>query len=226
MQFNRTHRSPNFDPAPIPVEFVVLHYTAGSLESTLALFLDPAREVSAHLVVDEDGAVYELVPCWDGVALRAWHAGRSDWDDGEISWDGFNNFSIGIEIVNLNGNFFPYSEAQYAALKDVIDHLRDPYPALNAPERVLGHEHIAGWRGKVDPGIHFDWGLFYGENYPYQTHPRRVNVCHPEILAALVYCTDAISDKITNNPAYWHGVSQLMETCHRLLNSGGERHGP
>ena len=119
MKRNREFTSPNYDPVEIPVEFLVLHYTAGDLASTLELFLDPAREVSAHLIIAEDGEVFELVPCWDGLVHKAWHAGRSFWIDPEKKWEEFNNFSIGIEIVNLNGNLFPYSERQYQALAEV-----------------------------------------------------------------------------------------------------------
>src|SRR5690348_11755318 len=160
MQINRDYRSPNYTAEIIPVEFLVLHYTAGDLRRTLELFSDPAREVSSHFVIDLDGAIYEPVACSDGTVYRAWHAGQSYWFDGEQTWEGFNGFSIGIELVNLNGNLLPYPQAQYEALFELVARLRSIYPGLNNPERVLGHEHIAGWRGKADPGGFFDWKLF------------------------------------------------------------------
>ncbi len=78
---------------------------------------------------------------------------------------GFNGFSIGIELVNRNGNLFPYTKAQYRSLALICKRLQRYYKALCNPERVLGHEHIAGYRGKVDPGHCFDWSLFFKMSY-------------------------------------------------------------
>jgi N-acetyl-anhydromuramyl-L-alanine amidase AmpD len=217
MKLNREYSSPNYDPVHIPVEFLVLHYTAGDLESTLALFFDPNQKVSSHLVIAEDGEVYELVRCWDGSTVRAWHAGRSHWVDTEKKWEEFNNFSIGIEIVNLNGNLFPYTENQYGALKAVTDHLRSKYRALNSPHRVIGHEQIAGWRGKVDPGIHFDWDRYYRQNYRGQEHPTRKYVCHPEIAESFRRFVSAMPKDSEISSNCWHAVSHAMETSNRLL---------
>ena len=216
MKLNRKYTSPNYDPVDIPVEFLVLHYTAGSLESTLDLFLDPSREVSAHLVMGENGEVYELVKCWEGSTQQAWHAGRSHWLEAGEKWEEFNHFSIGIEIVNLNGNLFPYTDEQYAGLKEVTAHLRSKYPALNSPYCVVGHEQIADWRGKVDPGFNFDWHKFYEENYRGMEHPHRNNVCHPEIAESFRGFISAAPQDPERSSQYWHAVSHAMETSNRL----------
>ena len=68
---------------------------------------------------------------------------------------------------------FNYTKAQYQSLKEVIDHLKNRYPALRSPTRVVGHEHIAGHRGKVDPGHCFNWPLFFKMNYAGQVAPLR-----------------------------------------------------
>jgi N-acetylmuramoyl-L-alanine amidase len=76
-------------------EFLVLHYTAnGSAAGTARVFKDPTpgRRVSAHLVIDYDGSIIQMVP-FDTVAF---HAGRSAWRNRRD----LNNYSIGIEIVN------------------------------------------------------------------------------------------------------------------------------
>ncbi len=219
MKQNSNFSSPNFDPVKIPVEFLVLHYTAENLESTLALFLDPSRKVSSHIVIDENGDVYELVKCLDGSTQRAWHAGRSYWLENANRWEEFNNFSIGIEIVNFNGNLLPYTEEQYAALKDVTDHLRSKYEALNSAQRIVGHEQIAGWRGKVDPGIYFDWSLFYEHNYGEIDVPIRRNFCHPEIADSFQRFFDAFPKDTEIPPQYWRAVSHAMETSNRLIQT-------
>jgi N-acetyl-anhydromuramyl-L-alanine amidase AmpD len=76
---------------------------------------------------------------------------------GGLERTAFNMFSIGIEIINLNGNLFPYTEAQYAALTELLAHLIRRFPVLARAGRIVGHEDIAGFRGKCDPGVLFDW---------------------------------------------------------------------
>jgi len=75
------------------LDTILIHYTAGAnAESAIRTLSDVERKVSAHLVVGRDGAVTQLLP-FDTVG---WHAGVSKWGDRE----GFNKYSIGIEIDN------------------------------------------------------------------------------------------------------------------------------
>jgi N-acetylmuramoyl-L-alanine amidase len=182
-------RSPNFTDLNIPVDFLVLHYTAATLERTLELFLSKQTEVSSHLVIDRDGVVYELVECLGGVAKRAWHAGKSTLDvskgRGGRVIHALNDCSIGIELVNLNGNIFSYSEAQYASLFAVIESLKGVYPALQQPEAIVGHEQIAGFRGKSDPGRCFEWERLFAVCYPNQGAPPRANLCSESLAAQI-----------------------------------------
>ena len=159
---DKSFRSPHTDGAPVPVEFLILHYTACSLQGALDIFLSKKRAVSCHLLIDRGGRIFEPIPCWDGVCLKAFHAGRSRLNFSEKRVD-FNNFSIGVELVNWNGNFYPYTERQYQSLFKALLHLQKLYPLLKDPRRILGHEHIAGFRGKADPGALFDWKRFFGE---------------------------------------------------------------
>jgi N-acetylmuramoyl-L-alanine amidase len=181
MNIITAHRTPNFTDLEIPVEYLVLHFTAASLERTLEIFSDPRTEVSAHIVIGRDGSIYELVPCLDGSARRAWHAGKSRMEvasKGDTRLvESFNDRSIGIELVNENGNLFPYTEAQYAALFGLIERLKGIYPTLAHPEAVVGHEQIAGFRGKSDPGLCFEWARLFAVCYPNQGAPRRPQVC-------------------------------------------------
>ena len=142
-----------------------MHYSSAGLAKTLSIFQDPKSRASAHLVVGEKGELYEPVSCLKGRCFRAWHAGESRWQAAGKVWRGFNDFSIGIELVNKNGNLFEYTKNQYQRLKSVLSQLKAHYPALKNPERILGHEHIAGHRGKVDPGHCFNWPLFFKMNY-------------------------------------------------------------
>jgi N-acetylmuramoyl-L-alanine amidase len=205
--------SPNFSNLEIPVRFVVLHFTAASFERTVEIFTDPKTEVSAHLLIDRDGAVYELVECLSGTAKRAWHAGKSRMEvsanQGPHLVEGFNDCSIGIELVNLNGNIFGYTEAQYASLFAVIESLKRSYPELCKPSAIVGHEQIAGFRGKSDPGRCFEWSRLFSVCYPGQGAPQRGNVCS-ELMAnrlrELVYSLGVTHDATTGEPVVPEGL--------------------
>ena len=145
------HPSPNHDdrPAGVAIDMLVLHYTGmPSAAVALARLCDPAAKVSAHYLVDEDGAVYALV----AEDRRAWHAGVSSWRGrGDI-----NGCSIGVEIVNPGHEFGyrPFPEAQMAAVETLSRAIvaRQPIP----PRHVLGHSDVAPGR-RQDPGELFDW---------------------------------------------------------------------
>jgi N-acetyl-anhydromuramyl-L-alanine amidase AmpD len=209
-------KSPNYDRIEIPVEYAILHYTAGRLESAIRTFRNPATNVSAHLLIDESGDVYELVDCLSGRAYRAHHAGESRWSEGGGTLEGFNDFSLGIELVNPNGNLLPYSDVQYSSLRDVVDVLKSVYPTLQAPARILGHEQIAGWRGKADPGRLFDWRRFFSSVYPGREVPNRTCQCPASLATALRGLLEFVPE---DEDAFWHVVSSLTETAVRLVSA-------
>ena len=202
----------------ISVEFLVLHYTAVDLKETLAIFTDPDSVASAHLVIDTDGQVYELVPCLDGQALRAWHAGVSQWQH----WQGLNDCAIGIELVNFNGNVFPFTDEQYLSLQQVVRQLQAHYSSLHDPERIVGHEQIAGFRGKADPGLCFDWPRFYRENYPGMSAPQRLSVCPPRLQERLIQLRACQPESPEKRSEFWQAISLLTETAIGLIEQGGE----
>ena len=145
------HPSPNFGPRPdgIVIDMLVIHYTGmPSGVAALRRLCDPAAEVSAHYLIEEDGRLFRLVD----EAERAWHAGAGLWrGDSNI-----NDRSIGIELVNPGHEYGyrPFPAAQMAALiglaRDIL--ARHPIPAQN----VVGHSDVAPMR-KQDPGELFDW---------------------------------------------------------------------
>jgi N-acetylmuramoyl-L-alanine amidase len=145
------------------VDILLLHYTGmQSAEAALSRLLDPEAAVSAHYVIDEDGATLQLVE----EGRRAWHAGVAFWHG---ACD-INARSIGIELVNPGHEFGyrPFPEAQMKSLialaRDILG--RHPIP----PARVLGHSDVAPGR-KDDPGELLDWprlaaegiGLWHGD---------------------------------------------------------------
>ena len=152
-----SHKSPHFAEVEIPVEFLVLHYTACDLQQTLDIFKRNEKKVCAHFVLDRDGTVYDLGGFLRGPILRGAHAGISQLEIRGIKYENFNQFSIGIEMINSNGNFIQYTDGQYDSLAELVKSLQKRFPILKDSERILGHEHIAYWRGKADPGEILDW---------------------------------------------------------------------
>jgi N-acetylmuramoyl-L-alanine amidase len=150
----RERTSPNHGtrgepPNMRPIDMLVLHYTGmQSAAAALDRLCDPAAQVSAHYVVEEDGTLWRLVP----EARRAFHAGVSCWH-GESN---LNYVSIGVEIVNPGHEwgYRRFPEPQMAAVealcRDILSRHRIP------PYRVVGHSDIAPDR-KSDPGELFDW---------------------------------------------------------------------
>jgi len=154
--------SPNFDerPAGGAISLVVVHaislppgqFGGDAIErlftNTLAADAHPyfaaiaGVRVSAHFLIRRDGEVLQFVSC----LARAWHAGVSSWQGVERC----NDFSIGVELEGCDD--LPFSDAQYAALVDLIASLRATCPI----KAVVGHSDIAPGR-KTDPGPHFFW---------------------------------------------------------------------
>jgi len=211
--------SPNYDSINIPVEFIVLHYTAGSASRALETLMDPSKKVSCHLMIDGKGKVYELVNCLDGKAKRAWHAGKSHFEEQGKQWKDFNDFSIGIELVNYNGNVFNYSEEQYVSLESTIQTLAGIYPALMSPWRLVGHEQIAGWRGKADPGLCFDWSRIFANCYPNQFAPQRQAICPTELQKALALFVECRPSEGHETTKLWRAVSRVAEAAIALTKN-------
>lgn len=145
------HPSPNFGsrPAGAAIDLVVLHYTGmESGQAALDRLCDPAANVSAHYLIEEDGATYRLV----ADDKRAWHAGVSAWAGARD----INDRSIGIEIVNPGHEFGyrPFPDTQMTSLETLLADILARHNIT--PARVVGHSDVAPMR-KQDPGELFDW---------------------------------------------------------------------
>jgi N-acetylmuramoyl-L-alanine amidase len=146
---HREQPSPNWDERKLPVSMVVLHYTGmQTAAEALARLCDPEVKVSAHYLIDEDGAVVSLVP----EEKRAWHAGRSFWR----GITDVNSASVGIELVNPGHEwgYRPFPEAQMEALLPLLADIIERHNIARA--NVVGHSDVAPAR-KLDPGELFDW---------------------------------------------------------------------
>jgi len=157
------------------LDTIIIHYTAGPAEASINTLTNPKVKASAHVVIDRDGSITQLVP----FNKIAWHAGKSSYD-GRV---GFNKYSIGIEIVNAgpltkSGNVYRswygeafnpsdvieaihrnqttakywhiYTTEQITAVTELCTELIEAYSI----KHIYGHEEIAPTR-KTDPGPAF-----------------------------------------------------------------------
>lgn len=142
--------SPNFNERPFGAEIdtIVLHHTAGStLRSVVEWFANPASQVSAHFTVGKDGSIVQHVSTFK----RAWHAGVSK---DHLGRENLNNFSIGIEMVNLGDGSDPWTEEQVQVTYFLCAHLKKRFPSLRY---ITSHEFVAEPQGrKIDP-LGFPW---------------------------------------------------------------------
>ena len=143
--------SPNFNDRPdgTKITSIIIHYTGmKTAEAALNRLCDPESKVSAHYTIDVDGTIYTHV----AEDKRAWHAGKSEWG----TFKNFNDFSIGIELVNRGHDwgYHPFPDRQIDKLITLLKDIYTRHPI--DPSQVLGHEVIAPDR-KRDPGELFPW---------------------------------------------------------------------
>lgn len=158
------------------LDTIVIHYTGGpTVESAVNTLLNPTVKASAHLVVGCDGSIVQMLP----FNLIGWHAGQSQYN-GRV---GYNNYSIGIEVVNLgpltkSGDIFRSAFGKIIPNEEVIQAIHrnekiSRYWQTYTQEQIetvkelcellidtynikhiLGHEEISPER-KTDPGPAF-----------------------------------------------------------------------
>lgn len=137
--------SPNFNQrrSPDDITAVVIHSTANNrLQGVIDWFNNPNAQVSAHYTIGKDGKIVQHVRDTD----RAWHAGQSVWK----GRNSCNDYTIGIELVNLNDGQDPYPEAQHRANVALCAYLC--YIHRIKVDDIMGHLDIALPPGrKSDP---------------------------------------------------------------------------
>jgi N-acetyl-anhydromuramyl-L-alanine amidase AmpD len=147
----RSHPSPNFNARPegAVIDTVVLHATVlNTLHEVAEKFSDAESCVSAHYTIDRDGTI----ACHVEEDQRAWHAGQSKMKDGRV---GVNDFSIGIELVNLNDGVDPFPEEQIQAMRGLVREIISRHPI----RYIVTHYECADPPGrKSDPaGFEESW---------------------------------------------------------------------
>ena len=157
--------SPNFDQRAadstgVP-HMVIIHTCESNYASCWSWLDNPASQVSAHYVVNEDGGeisqlVHEKSRAWHIAALYDCTLNRRHecWRNGVQS----NHFTVGIEHAGfVSQDSFPRSQLERSAAL-VCDITRD----LAIPrdwQHIVGHGQLQP-ADRTDPGPHWPW-IFY-----------------------------------------------------------------
>lgn len=155
LNVNKTYSSPNVNRGVRSQKpsMIVIHSTEGeNVSSAISWFQNPRSKVSAHVIIDKDGTIYQMV----GEKRVAWHAG------GDSRWKGVagcNKCSLGIELVHKSG--VPYTKEQYASLNAVVKCWQQEYGIR--PDNVVGHADVVPNGRKTDPSPPFTWEFLIRE---------------------------------------------------------------
>lgn len=125
--------SPNFSSRKgTKIDLVVCHDCEGSYAGSINWFREPKSQVSAHLILREDGGeVTQMVP----FEMKAWHAVA------------FNSRSIGLEMAGFAAKGF--ADAEWQAAANVVAWLLHQY---GLPARWAVHGDGPGFCSHYDLG--------------------------------------------------------------------------
>ncbi|MDQ0989388.1 N-acetylmuramoyl-L-alanine amidase [Streptomyces sp. V3I7] len=130
-------------PSAYRIDRVIIHVTQETYNTTLSIFQNPAKQVSAHYVVrSADGHVAQCVREAD----IAWHAG--DWS--------YNTRSIGIEHEGWVDQPAYFTNALYEQSARLTAAICNKYGIPKDREHILGHYQVPG-TDHTDPGPNWDW---------------------------------------------------------------------
>jgi len=130
-------------PSAYPVQYVIIHVTQETFSDAVAIFQNPAKQVSAHYVVrSSDGYIDQCVR----EKNIAWHAGN---------WD-YNTRSIGIEHEGYVDQPAYFTNAMYEQSALLTASVCDRYGIPKDRAHILGHAQVPG-TDHTDPGPHWDW---------------------------------------------------------------------
>ncbi|MEW1720394.1 N-acetylmuramoyl-L-alanine amidase [Streptomyces sp. NPDC093109] len=135
-------------PVSQSVDYIVIHDTEGSWDTTLRLIQNP-RYVSWHYTLrSSDGLIAQHVRTKD----VAWHAGN---------WY-VNATSVGLEHEGfLTAPDAWYTEAMYRTSARLVSYLSKKYGVPLDRQHILGHDTVPGPTAATVPGMHTDPGPYW-----------------------------------------------------------------
>ncbi len=125
------------------MQYVIIHFTQETFSDAVAIFQNPAKEVSAHYVIRSvDDSIDQCVREQN----IAWHAGN---------WD-YNTRSIGIEHESYVDQPKYFTDAMYEKSALLTASVCDRYSIPKDRAHILGHVQVPG-ADHTDPGPNWDW---------------------------------------------------------------------
>lgn len=135
-------------PTSQSVDYIVLHDTEATWDTTLQLIQDPTYVSWHYTIRSADGHVDQHVPTHD----VAWHAGN---------WF-VNAKSVGIEqegfLVDPDAWF---TESMYRNSARLVRYLSHKYDIPMDRQHILGHDNVPGVTTPYIPGMHTDPGPYW-----------------------------------------------------------------
>ncbi|MFE9098857.1 N-acetylmuramoyl-L-alanine amidase [Streptomyces sp. NPDC007264] len=133
-------------PTECPIDLVVIHVTQATYTTTLGVFQNPGKKVSAHYVVrSADGHIAQCVREHD----IAWHAGN---------WN-HNTRSIGIEHEGWVDRPAYFTNALYQESARLTAAICTRYSIPKDRAHIIGHYEVPG-TDHTDPGPNWNWELY------------------------------------------------------------------
>jgi len=154
--------SPNVNARPTGasgrIAKVIVHTCEGSYAGCWSWLTTPQSRVSAHFVIDEDGAeVSKLVRERD----RAWHIGanyectRNHGASCDLNGVQSNDFTIGVEHAGYaSQERFPAGQIETSAR--VVCALTERHGIPRDPHHIVAHGRLQPWN-RTDPGENWPW---------------------------------------------------------------------
>ncbi|GAA2433973.1 N-acetylmuramoyl-L-alanine amidase [Streptomyces macrosporus] len=135
-------------PASQRIDYIVVHDTEATWDTTLKLVQDPTYVSWHYSLRSSDGHIAQHVPLKD----VGWHAGN---------WY-VNAKSIGLEHEGfLTAPDAWYTEAMYRTSARLVKHLARTYDIPLDRQHILGHDNVPGVTGANIPGMHTDPGPYW-----------------------------------------------------------------
>ncbi|WP_221359591.1 N-acetylmuramoyl-L-alanine amidase [Streptomyces beigongshangae] len=135
-------------PASQSIDYIVVHDTESTWDSTLGMVQDPAYVSWQYSLRSTDGHIAQHVKAED----VAWHAGN---------WY-VNAKSIGLEHEGfLTAPDSWYTEAMYRSSARLVKYLAGKYGIPLDRQHVLGHDTVPGTTTATVPSMHTDPGPYW-----------------------------------------------------------------
>ncbi|MEV4441721.1 peptidoglycan recognition family protein, partial [Streptomyces sp. NPDC049577] len=141
-------------PASQKVDYIVIHDTEATWETTIKLIKDPTYVSWNYTVRSGDGHIAQHVPTKD----VAWHAGN---------WY-VNSTSVGVEHEGFLARPDAwYTEEMYRTSARLVRYLAEKLDIPLDRQHILGHDNVPGTtpatiRGMhTDPGPYWDWAHYF-----------------------------------------------------------------